>query len=90
MYTKTIGNKPSTHGEDKNISRSYDYYALGGRFITVFMEKHKGKKLPLTKQDFQRIVNWLDVNAQCYGTFNHNRMEYYTVNAGCEKTLRAR
>ena len=88
VYTKTIGNKGSSHGEDKNISRPYDYYALGGRFITVFMEKHKGKKLSLTKQDFQRIVNWLDVNAQCYGTFSHNRMEYYTVNSGAEKILR--
>jgi hypothetical protein len=87
-YTKTIGNKGSSHGEEKNISRPYDYYALGGRFITVFMEKHKDKKLPLTKSDFQRIVNWLDVNAQCYGTFNHNRMEYYTINAPEEKVLR--
>jgi hypothetical protein len=88
VYTKTIGNKGSSHGEDKNISRPYDYYELGGRFITVFMEKHKDKKLQLTKGDFQRIVNWLDVNAQCYGTFYHNRMEYYTINAPEEKVLR--
>jgi hypothetical protein len=86
VYTKTIGNKGGSHGEDKNISRPYDYYALGGRFITRFIEKHK--KLPLPKNDFQRIVNWLDVNAQCYGTFNHNRMEYYTIHAPAEKILR--
>jgi hypothetical protein len=36
-----------------------------------------------------RIVNWLDLNAQCYGIYDHNRKEYYTVNAEAEKRLRA-
>ena len=88
-YTKTIGDKGKSHGLENNISRPYDYYALGGRFVTVFMEKHKDKKIPITKRDFQRIVNWLDMNAQCYGTFNYNRMEYYSVEPNEEKTLRA-
>ena len=87
-YTKTIGDKGKSHGLDKNVSRPYDYYALGGTFVTTFMEKHKDKKLTITKRDFQRIVNWLDMNAQCYGTFNYNRKEYYGVNPAAEKTLR--
>jgi len=88
-YTKTIGDKGKSHGLENNISRPYDYYALGGTFVTAFMEKHKDKKIPITKRDFQRIVNWLDMNAQCYGTFNHNRTEYYSVDANEEKNLRA-
>ncbi|MCL1919481.1 MAG: discoidin domain-containing protein [Kiritimatiellaeota bacterium] len=88
-YTKTIGDKGKSHGLENNISRPYDYYALGGTFVNVFMEKHKDKKIPITKRDFQRIVNWLDMNAQCYGTFNHNRTEYYDIDPTAEKTLRA-
>jgi len=88
-YTKTIGDKGKSSGLKNNISRPYDYYALGGTFIAAFMEKHKDKKLPITKRDFQRIINWLDMNAQCYGTFDHNRKEYYDINPDAEKNLRA-
>ncbi|MCL2104816.1 MAG: discoidin domain-containing protein [Kiritimatiellaeota bacterium] len=87
-YTKTIGDKGKSSGLQNNISRPYDYYALGGTFVTAFMEKHKDKKIPITKRDFQRIVNWLDMNAQCYGTFNYNRKEYYDIGADAEKALR--
>ena len=85
-YTKTIGLKPTTHGEEKNISRPYDYYALGGTFLTAFKAAHPALKIPAA--DVQRMVNWLDVNAQCYGTFNSNRKEYYTIHQQGEKNLR--
>ncbi|MDP6045947.1 MAG: hypothetical protein QGG25_10090, partial [Phycisphaerae bacterium] len=36
----------------------------------------KGKKrLELDRESFQRIVDWLDVNAQIYGDYSHNRIE---------------
>jgi hypothetical protein len=85
-YTRTIGNKPSTHGLEKNISRPYDYYAHGGSLLRILEEKHKDLRLP--HEDTLRIINWLDVNAQCYGTFDYNRKEYYTVNPEAEKRLR--
>ena len=87
-YTKTVGEKGKTSGLDNNISRPYDYYALGGRFLTAFADAHKDKNLSIPKPDFQRIINWLDMNAQCYGTFDYNRKEYYEIDPEKEKALR--
>ena len=85
-FTKTIGSKGSSHGEEKNISRPKDYYAHGGKLGPLLLANHA--KVNLDKASFARIVDWLDVNAQCYGDYSMNRIENRGSNWAGEKALR--
>ena len=86
-YTKTIGSKGSSHGEEKNISRPKDYYAHGGRLGPMLLANHQ--KVNLDKESFARLIDWLDLNAQCYGDYSFNRIEDRRADAAGEKALRA-
>jgi hypothetical protein len=85
-YTKTIGSKGSSHGEEKNISRPKDYYAHGGRLGPMLLANHQ--KVNLDKESFARLIDWLDLNAQCYGDYSFNRIEDRRADAAGEKALR--
>jgi len=85
-YTSPIGRKPETHGLAKNISRPMDYYAHGSKLGKMLLNNHKKVNLP--REDFQRIVDWLDLNSQANGDSSHNRIEYARVSSEKEKILR--
>ena len=85
-FTKTIGAKGTTHGEEKNISRPKDYYAHGGKLGPLLLANHA--RCNLDKTSFARIIDWLDMNAQCYGDYSFNRIENRGVNPIGEKALR--
>ncbi len=85
-YTSPIGLKPETHGEEKNISRPMDYYAHGSRLGKMLLANHQKVNLP--REDFQRIIDWLDLNTQANGDSSHNRIEHARVNGEKEKVLR--
>jgi len=85
-YTNPIGLKPETHGLDKNVSRPMDYYAHGSRLGKMLLANHQKVNLP--REDFQRIVDWLDLNSQANGDSSYNRIEHARVNGEKEKVLR--
>jgi hypothetical protein len=85
-YTNPVGLKSETHGVDKNVSRPMDYYAHGSRLGKMLLENHKKVNLP--REDFQRVVDWLDLNSQANGDSSHNRIEHARVNGEKEKALR--
>lgn len=85
-FTKTIGNKGSSHGLEKNLSRPKDYYAHGGKLGPMLLANHN--KVSLDPESFARVIDWLDVNAQCYGDYSHNRVENRPIDAAGEKALR--
>ena len=85
-YTNPIGLKPETHGLEKNISRPMDYYAHGSRLGKMLLNNHQKVNLP--HEDFQRIIDWLDLNTQANGDSSHNRIEHARENAEKEKVLR--
>ena len=85
-YTNPIGLKSETHGEDKNISRPMDYYAHGSRLGKMLLANHQKVNLP--RADFQRLVDWLDLNSQANGDSSHNRVEHARINGEREKALR--
>jgi hypothetical protein len=85
-YTNPIGLKPETHGLDKNVSRPMDYYAHGSRLGKMLLANHQKVNLP--REDFQRIIDWLDLNSQANGDSSHNRIEHARVNGEKEKALR--
>jgi hypothetical protein len=85
-YTNPIGNKPETHGTDKNISRPMDYYAHGSKLGRMLLANHQKVNLP--REDFQRLIDWLDLNSQANGDSSHNRIEHAAVNGERERALR--
>ena len=90
-YTKTIGLKAKSGGEQNSISRPMDYYALGGSFIAAYTKAHVDKKTPgldIKRDEFQHFINWLDMNAQYGGTFFQNRTESFSFLRENEKKFR--
>lgn len=85
-YTNPIGLKPETHGLDKNVSRPMDYYAHASKLGKMLLANHQKVNLP--REDFQRIIDWLDLNTQANGDSSHNRIEHSRVNGEKEKALR--
>lgn len=45
-------------------------------------------KTKLTKDEIQRVIDWLDVNAQFYGNYSYNRPEYRKINQEGVKKLK--
>jgi len=66
-----------------------DYFAHAGRLARVLIEGCKGhESLRLTRQDLERIITWLDLNAQQYGDYSFNRVEARKPSPDGEKRLR--
>ena len=73
-------------------SRPMDYYSHAGRLGKFLVDGHKdaaGKPMvQLDAQSLQRIIMWLDVNAQFYGDYSFNRVENSAPSPEGEKALR--
>jgi hypothetical protein len=85
-YTNPIGLKSETHGEEKNISRPMDYYAHGSRLGRMLLNNHQKVNLP--REDFQRLIDWLDLNTQANGDSSFNRIEHARIEGAKERELR--
>lgn len=73
-----LGDKGFTGSLAKNISRPFEYYANGNSVPAMLLKGHQ--KLDLDKDSFHRIVDWLDLNAQCYGDLFPNKVEQRRFN----------
>ncbi|MCY3017876.1 MAG: hypothetical protein NTW87_02435 [Planctomycetota bacterium] len=75
------------------FSKPKDYFAHAGKLAKLLLDGHPGKdgkkRLELDRESFQRVVYWLDLNAQFYGDYSFNRAENQPPLANGEKTLRA-
>jgi hypothetical protein len=80
------------HNRESYPSRPKDYFAHAGRLAKMLLAGHPdkdGKKLvELDRESFQRIADWLDVNAQYYGDYSFNRPGSQLPSPEGEKTLR--
>jgi len=70
-------------------SKPKDYFAHAGRLAELLHTKH-GAKSGINDESLQRIVDWLDLNAQYYGDYSRNRIEDCRTSGNDEKTLRER
>jgi hypothetical protein len=73
-------------------SRPKDFFAHAGTLARMLLRGHpdkQGRKLvELDRESFQRIVDWMDVNAPLYGDYSHNRIESQRPSPEGEKALR--
>jgi len=79
---------------ETGFSKPKDYFAHAGRLAKMLLDGHRDKqgkpRVKLDKDSFQRIVDWLDLNAQFYGDYSFNRAESQGPSRDGEKALRAR
>jgi hypothetical protein len=70
-------------------SKIKEYYAHAGTLIKhLNSEKHQ-KNVKLSKDDMARIVDWLDLNCQFYGDYEHEKEENRKISGENEKAIRA-
>ena len=75
------------------VSKPKDYFAHAGKLGKMLLAGHRDKagkaRVKLDRASFQRIVDWLDLNAQFYGDYSFNRAEHRRTDGKGEKALRA-
>ncbi|MHC4638559.1 MAG: HzsA-related protein [Planctomycetota bacterium] len=75
----------------RNLETAYstpkEYYAHAGKLAGMLLDGHKGR-VKLDTESFQRIVDWLDLNAQFYGDYSWNRKEDCSISVEGETALR--
>ena len=71
---------------ETNESVACDYFAAASGLYEMLSEGHAGVKLD--PDSMQRVVNWLDLNSQCYGDFSWNRIEARRADPDGETALR--
>ncbi|MDP6637150.1 MAG: hypothetical protein QGG42_19800 [Phycisphaerae bacterium] len=70
-------------------SKIKEYYAHAGTLIKHLMSEKHQKNVKLSKDDMARIVDWLDLNCQFYGDYEHEKEENRRISADNEKAIRA-
>ncbi|HEY3325254.1 MAG TPA: hypothetical protein VGP72_32680 [Planctomycetota bacterium] len=75
------------------FSKPKDYFAHAGKLARLLLDGHPGKdgkkRVELDRESFTRIAEWLDLNAQFYGDYSHNRIENQSPVPDGETALRA-
>lgn len=77
---------------ETDCSTPKDYFAHAGRLAKMLLAGHPDKAgrplVELDRESFQRIVDWLDLNAVCYGDYSWNKLEWRTPLPDGERALR--
>ena len=79
--------KIAQRNREAPFSKPKDYFAHAGKLAKMLLDGHQGH-VKLDRESFQRIVDWLDLNAQYYGDYSFNRPEQRIPSGDGEKTLR--
>jgi len=78
--------------QETTYSKPKDYFAAAGKLAKMLLAGHPAKdgakRVDLDRESFQRIADWLDLNAQFYGDYSYNRFEMLAPPADAEKALR--
>jgi hypothetical protein len=77
---------------ETDYSTPKDYFAHAGRLAKMLLAGHPDKAgKPLVQLDcesFQRIVDWLDLNAVYYGDYSWNKLEWREPSPDGQRALR--
>jgi len=80
--------KIAQYGGETWYSRPKDYFAHGGTLAELLLKGHQTVDVELDPESRQRIIDWLDLNAQCYGTYSFNKDAWRRPDPEGEKALR--
>ena len=79
--------KIAQYGRETWYSQPKDYFAHGGKLAELLLQGHEN--VTLDPESYQRIIDWLDLNAQFYGTYSWNKDEWRRPDPEGERVLRA-
>lgn len=68
------------------ISRPYEYFSHDNKVSHMLLENHG--KVNMDRESFLRIIEWMDLNAQCYGDLFPNKLEDRRVDSAKLEELR--
>ncbi len=73
--------------QEADASTAKDYFSHAGRLAKMLLEgdEHHDK---LDPESLQRIVDWLDLNAQFFGDYSWNKVEWRRADPEGERALR--
>jgi len=80
-----VGDKGYMWGEF-NISRPYRFYAHRNQVSHMILEKHG--KVDMDTTSYMRVIEWLDLNAQCYGDLFPNKLEERRIDGKAMQELK--
>jgi len=72
--------------DEKNISRPRRFFAYRNKVSHMLVANHG--KCNMGRESYMRIIEWLDVNAQCYGDLFPNKLEERRLDAKALAQLR--
>ena len=81
--------KIAQYGRETWYSQPKDYFAHGGKLAELLLEGHESVEVDLDPESRQRIIDWLDLNAQFYGTYSWNKDEWRRPDPEGEMALRS-
>jgi len=73
--------------KDRNISKPRRFFAYSNKVAHMLVKNHG--KCNMDKESYMRIIEWLDVNAQCYGDLFPNKIEERKIDPKAMENLRA-
>jgi hypothetical protein len=82
-----MGGSKNHQPADRNISKPRRFYAYSNKVAHMLVKNHG--KCNMDKDSYMRIIEWMDVNAQCYGDLFPNKLEERKIDAAALTQLRA-
>jgi len=88
-----LGDKGYMHGNknhqkaDRNISKPRRFYAYSNKVAHMLVKNHG--KCNMDRDSYMRIIEWMDVNAQCYGDLFPYKLEQRRIDGKAMAVLRA-
>jgi len=77
---------------ETDFSTPKDYFAHAGSLAGLLLDGHKdpeGKaRIEIDGESFERVVDWLDLNAMFYGDYSWNKPEWRNASPEGERALR--
>ncbi len=73
--------------DEKNFSRPFEFYSYGSAIPDLLLRHHGDCNLD--RDSLLRIIEWLDLNAQCYGDLFPNKVEERGLDPKAVAELRA-
>ncbi len=83
-YAKVYKTSPNASG---HLSRPKELYSHGSVLAELLLDNHQN--INMDDEGFSRIIDWLDVNAQAYGDYYWNKLEFRKIDVDGEVALRA-
>jgi hypothetical protein len=83
----TVSVKKGYMGGERNFSRPYEFYACSNKVAKMLAKNHSD--VNMDRDSYMRVIEFMDLNAQCYGDLFPNKPEQRQIDGKALAELRA-